>query len=370
MWDLDGETWGKGGEYFYTDDRSKTPWGDTRPDYGRREVRDYIKDNAMMWLRDYHVDGLRFDATSFIRNDANGATNPDGWSLMKEINDQVNREFPQKIVIAEDMGGLSSMTNPSGAGFDSQWDPNFVHPIRKAVTTGNDADINMYDVAGAITAKYNGEATQRVIYSESHDEAANGKERLPSTIGGWDSGGWHARKKSTLASALTLTSPGIPMLLQGQELNEDGHFDDGDPINWAKGNEFPGIVDMHRDLIRLRRNWYNNTQGLQGNNVNTFHINNTDKVLGFHRWDQGGPGDDTIVISNMSGKTFHNYELGLPSDGTWKIRFNSDAPNYSPDFGSIYSGDINAHWGSKDGMPARGSINLPPYTTIILSKDR
>ncbi|NND97906.1 MAG: 1,4-alpha-glucan branching protein, partial [Pirellulaceae bacterium] len=62
IWQFDG--WsenGKGGIYFYNDHRSDTPWGDTRPDYGRGEVRQYIHDNALMWLDDYHVDGLRYD---------------------------------------------------------------------------------------------------------------------------------------------------------------------------------------------------------------------------------------------------------------------------------------------------------------------
>ena len=74
LWRFDG--WyenDKGGIYFYNDDRSKTPWGDTRPDYGRPEVRQFIRDNVLMWLEEYHVDGLRFDATAYIRSlDGNG----------------------------------------------------------------------------------------------------------------------------------------------------------------------------------------------------------------------------------------------------------------------------------------------------------
>ncbi len=68
MWCFDG--WsedGKGGIYFYNDERSTTPWGENRPDYGREQVRNYIRDNAMMWLERYHCDGLRMDATAFIR---------------------------------------------------------------------------------------------------------------------------------------------------------------------------------------------------------------------------------------------------------------------------------------------------------------
>jgi len=68
LWQFDG--WSendRGGIYFYNDDRAHTPWGDTRPDYGRGEVRQYICDNVLMWLEEYHVDGLRFDGTVYIR---------------------------------------------------------------------------------------------------------------------------------------------------------------------------------------------------------------------------------------------------------------------------------------------------------------
>jgi 1,4-alpha-glucan branching enzyme len=369
MWDFDGETYGKGGEYFYPDWRAKTPWGDTRPDYGRHEVREYLRDAALSWLRDYHMDGLRFDATWEMRNHS-GATNPDGWRLLRDINEAVNREFPQKLVIAEDMQGEAAVTDPRGANFDSQWDANFVHTLRNAVTQPNDASVDLNSVANAIRSNFNGQATQRVIYSESHDEVANGKDRLPSEIGGWDSGGWVARKKSTLAAAVALTSPGIPMLFQGQEFLEDGHFDDADPLDWQKAGWNAGVKTLYGDLIKLRRNWNNDTQGLKGNNVNVFHVNNSDKVMAYHRWDQGGPGDDVIVITNFSNKQFENYELGLPSDGTWKVRFNSDWNGYSPDFGNAQVFDVGGRWQGKDGMPASGSITVPPYSTLILSRDR
>src|SRR3954469_6774028 len=69
MWQFDGFSEnGKGGIYFYEDRRSQTPWGDTRPDYGRAEVRRLLLDNARYWLEEFRFDGLRWDATAYIRN--------------------------------------------------------------------------------------------------------------------------------------------------------------------------------------------------------------------------------------------------------------------------------------------------------------
>ena len=66
MWQFDGwQENDKGGIYFYNDWRSTTPWADTRPDYGRSEVRQFIRDNVFMWLDEFGIDGLRWDATNF-----------------------------------------------------------------------------------------------------------------------------------------------------------------------------------------------------------------------------------------------------------------------------------------------------------------
>src|SRR6266700_1272237 len=106
MWQFDGWSQnGKGGIYFYNDWRATTPWGDTRFDYGRPEVRSYILDNARRWLQQRFADGLRWDATGWIRNvygnnNDPGNDLPDGWSLMQAINDEIKQSQPWKISIA------------------------------------------------------------------------------------------------------------------------------------------------------------------------------------------------------------------------------------------------------------------------------
>ncbi|MCP3139218.1 alpha-amylase family glycosyl hydrolase [Pyxidicoccus xibeiensis] len=368
-WDFDGETFGRGGVYFYADERASTPWGNTRPDYGRHEVRDYLRDNALMWLREYHMDGLRLDATKEIRN-ANGADNPAGWELLRSINEAVKREFPWKLIIAEDMGGDPAITHSQGAGFASQWDASFVHPVRAALTTPFDEARDLNAVRDALYARYNGQATQRVIYTESHDEVANGRSRIPSEVAPHDTGGRLAKKKSLLGAALTLTAPGIPMLFMGQEFMQDGHFDDGSPLDWNRAGWFSGIRQAYRDLIRLRRNWHDTSAGLRGEHLNVFHLNHADKVLAYHRWQHGGPGDDVVVVVNLGHRAFSWYELGLPSDGLWRVRFNSDWQGYAPDFGNTPTHDVWSTWGGRDRMPARGGLALGSYSAVILSRDR
>jgi 1,4-alpha-glucan branching enzyme len=144
LWQFDGwSEHNRGGIYFYNDDRAHTPWGDTRPDYGRGEVRQYLRDNVFMWLEEYHVDGLRFDGTVYIRTLHGPGSDdlPEGWSLLQAINTLVAQKFPGRITIAEDLQNnkwLTKDVGTGGAGFGSQWDSNFVHPIRQAVITPQD----------------------------------------------------------------------------------------------------------------------------------------------------------------------------------------------------------------------------------------
>lgn len=374
LWKFDG--WSendKGGIYFFNDWRSKTPWGDTRPDYGRPEVRQYIRDNALMWLNDCHVDGLRWDSTVNIRTQYNGGGGeiPEGWSLMQWINDEINNVSPWKISIAEDLQSnewLTKDTGAGGAGFDAQWDARFVHPIRDSIITAHDRDRNMYSLRDAIYHRYNGDAFERVIYSESHDEVANGSSRVPEEIWPGNAGSWFSRKRSTLGAVLVFTSPGIPMIFQGQEILEDQWFHDKDPIDWSRLDTYRGIHDMYRDLIRLRRNWYNNTRGLRGQHVNVYHVNGNDKVIAFHRWENGGAGDDVVVVLNMADRSYNSYNIGFPREGYWQVRFNSDWSGYSPDFGNHPGYSTTASWGSVDGMSCNGNVGIGPYSALILSQ--
>jgi 1,4-alpha-glucan branching enzyme len=226
----------------------------------------------------------------------------------------------------------------------------------------------MNAVRDAIQHTYNGDAFQRVIYTESHDEVANGRSRVPETIWPGNASSWFSKKRSTLAAAIVMTAPGIPMLFEGQEILEDGWFDDQDPVDWSKLSTYAGIHDLYRDLIRLRRNWWDNTRGLRGQGTSVYHVNNSAKVVAYHRWDLGGPGDDVVVIANFSNTPFDNYTIGLPQAGAWYVRFNSDWSGYDSTFGDHPAWDFTAQAGAYDGMPYNGTLSLGPYTAVILSQ--
>ena len=377
LWRFDG--WHEndgGGIYFYNDWRSETPWGNTRPDYGREAVRRYILDNATMWLEKYRVDGLRMDMVPYIRNvKANsnpGDDIPEGKSMIRWINSEIQKKYPHKITIAEDMHSLDSITNAlehGGWGYGSQWDAQFVHPVRKALITQNDADRSMAAVAKAITHRYNLDAFERIVYTESHDEVSNGQARVAEEIAHSDVDNYYSKKRAALGVVLVLTVPGIPMLFQGQPLLEDKWFSDTDPLDWSRLERFGGYVDLHRDLIQLRRNFNDQTRGLRGQHVELLRVDEEKKVIVFHRWQDGGPRDSVVVAVSFSARHHDDYAVGFPAAGEWIPRFNSDWKGYDEEFSDKTVVTVSTQEGEYDGKPQFIQLGLAPYSAIIYSQN-
>jgi 1,4-alpha-glucan branching enzyme len=376
MWRFDG--WSEndlGGIYFYNDWRAKTPWGHTRPDYGRPEVRQYIRDNVFMWFEEYQVDGLRWDATAYIRN-AEGDDNnaeaeiADGWRLMAEINAEVKARYPSAIIIAEDLQANEWLTkdrNSGGAGFDSQWDAVFVHPVRHALCAKKDEDRSMHSVRDALTYRYNNRALERVIYTESHDEVANGSSRIPEEVATKNGCQITAKKMAELGAAILLTSPGVPMLFQGQEFIDAGRFDDLAPLDWKNQETNSGSINLFRDLIRLRRNLDANAVGLGGEEIDVFCLNEQNKTMAYRRWHREHPEAPVIVILNFSGSELLDHPIGTPDDGNWQVSFYSDRKEYGEGFGGYKSTVFEPL--SADAANCQIQVNMAAYSSLILTKN-
>ncbi|MEO6513438.1 MAG: alpha-amylase family glycosyl hydrolase [Candidatus Saccharimonadales bacterium] len=371
LWQFDG--WnenGTGGIYFYNDWRAETPWGNTRPDFGRQEVQQYILDSVRMWMHDCRVDGLRLDSTIFIRN-AKGYNNdpstdlPDGWYLLQKINELVQKINPTAITIAEDVADNEYIVKPTkdaGAGFSAQWELGFPHSLREALRSSNPADINLSAICSELGRRYNGDAFQRVVYTDSHDTAANGSARLCEVISPGNADSLFAQKQTIIAAALLLTAPGIPMLFQGQEFMQGGSFNDWQGLDWDLARRHTGVIEAHKHLIALRKNVHGLTAGLLGRNINLMHVDQENKVIAFHRWNNGGPKDDVVVVVNFGDRMIDNYAMNFPRTGTWRVRFNSSWRGYNPDFKEVAVSEVVVETGG-------GNLKLPPSSVIILSQD-
>lgn len=376
LWQFDGwEENGLGGIYFYNDSRAKTPWGDTRPDYGRKEVRNYLRDNAILWLGAYQFDGLRLDATAIIRllnHEEGGSGNPleDGVVFLRELNAEIREKFPHKILVAEDLKTDRMVTESienGGFGFHCQWGNGFAHTIKEVLTEKEDSNRNFQSLLDVMFREFNNDVFQRVIFGESHDEVSQEFSRLPEEIQPGEAEGEFAKKKSTLGALTLLTAPGIPMLFQGQESLTYEYFSDEIPLDWSRIDKFDGIVNMYRDLIHLRRSLDATTRGLNGQQTDLLHRNDEDLVLAYSRYHQDDEQHPVIVILNFSYETKYGYQIGIPYDGSWKVVLNSGWRGYDEDFSQVELFNIERMDGV-DGFPHSIMVDIPSYGGLILSR--
>ncbi|HMO51365.1 MAG TPA: alpha-amylase family glycosyl hydrolase [Kiritimatiellia bacterium] len=358
IWRFDG--WGSGdfgGIYFYNDSRAYTPWGTTRPDFGRPEIYSFIRDQIMMYVQEYRVGGFRWDSVYNIINTDNGY-NQQGHHLLRDINWELSQNYPYVIRGSEDNAFDYNMN------FENQWDVGYRWDLHGQVTTSSDANRNMNTVAGLLR---NWASHQRVVFSEAHDYIArtHNRSRIPTEIDGSNPDSIWARKRGLLAAGIVMTTPGIPMIFQGQEFHETLAFHDDTPLRWSRTNTYAGIVRSYRDLIHARRNLLGGTQGLKGTGINVHHIDNNNKVIAYIRWDAGGQTDDLLVVANFSATRWTNntYSIHFPSAGAWYRIYNSDAKAYQADFDGIGADVVQA-----SGSPVAATVNMGMYSLQIFSK--
>lgn len=356
--DLDLWTFDNGASpsiYFYTGANiCCTAWGG-RPNYATEGVRSFIIGNFRQWLDEYHVDGFRWDAVGAMRYYDPGHVNiPEGDSLIQYINSTIiHADHPGAISIAED--------ESNGMNFDSEWARGYGDTVINAMVQSADSARDM----NALQSAMNGSGFGRVLYTETHDLVGNlngaGAQRLPKRIHSADPTGFYARKRSMLGAAIVMSTPGIPMLFMGQEMLTTAQFSDSSPLDWSRVTTYTNVVSFYRDLIRLRRNLDGVSLGFTGPNISWHTVDDTAKVLSFHRWG-AGPNDQVMVVLNCSNTAITNYAMsGFPANGNWYVNLNSDWTKYGADFANRGSSMMSVSGGT-------GSVSVGPYSVLVLSR--
>jgi 1,4-alpha-glucan branching enzyme len=348
---------GSAGALFFPDGSQyqKTPWG-PRPNFQEKEVSRLLVGAAQTWLDEYRGDGFRWDSVSNIRAlDGNGQT-PGGKELLVAANALTHARG--KLSVAEDLKGYAAVTQKSSAGgldFDAQWD-GFGYDMTAQLANAADSARDLGVVANALTGGYAGDPFARVLFLEDHDTVGNGGLRLPNRIDGADPESFAARRRAMLGGVLLLTTPGVPMLFQGEEQLATGTFDSQPtplPAPTAKGL---GMRAFYKDMIALRRT----LAGLSGAKVEVFHRNDAAKVIAFER---GG----VIVVVNLANKAYSEYDVGVSLQGPYTVKLNTESTAYGADFVAGQSGKIATKTAAKDGRPYTLPLVLGAYAAMVLA---
>jgi len=345
-------------------------------DYSKPEVRDFLIQNAKFFLDEYRVDGFRYDQVSVIDHD--GA--PDGWSFCQDLTSTLNHHRPGALDKAEywNVNPYIVKAPPEGAGFDTTLTDGLRIAIRSVIANASAPDERPLDMNGLAGSLWPGGFTEpwRFVQGpENHDIVQEGREMRVARLG--DPGNprsWFGRSRARVATAISLTAPGIPMLFMGQEFLEDKQWSDNFEFHkdlllyWAGLDQGDKQMLDHlrftRELIGLRWRY----PALRGDGFRVVHAENQNRVLAFHRW-VVGVGGDVLVVVHLS--TFHrfNYRIGFPVGGVWQEIFNSDVYENWVNPGVVGNGGrVSTEPQPLHGFADSASLTLPANSVLVFGR--
>jgi 1,4-alpha-glucan branching enzyme len=373
LWFLDRQPYGDDNRSLYCTDHQ---WvGGRIFAYWNASVRQFLIDNALQSVEEYHIDGIRYDEVTVIDNNGGGLFCQDLTSTVRFVK-------PQAIQTAEYWAtdrAAAVRARPNGLGFDAAWGDKLREGIRNAIgqaSGGRDAHVDIAALANAFDIPAGFDDAWRVVNCiENHDVVFNGNgPRIAALSDPSDHRSWYARSRARVATGLLFVGRGIPMFFMGEEILEDKQWSDDTNFHanlliWWDGLKSDTVMQDYlqfcHDLVWLRRN----NAALRSEALRVATRNSLDRVISVHRWIEG-VGADLLFVANLQEATRFGYRVGFPGGGRWREVFNSDFYDTFPNPHTVGNGgSIESENGfGWDDMPASAAINLPANGFIVFAR--
>ncbi len=355
-------------------------WGTYVFDFGRNEVRNFLVANALYWLDEFHIDGLRVDAVASMlyldysrspgqwsANEHGGRENLEAIRLLQETNTVVGEEFPDVLMIAEESTAWPGVTHPvsaGGLGFSHKWNLGWMHdslgymqldPVHRAH--------HHHEMTFAQLYAYN----ERFVLPLSHDEVVHGKGSLLAKMGGDD---WQKFAGLRTLLAWQWSLPGAPLLFMGAELAPWQEWNDASELPWhlldhpSHRGVHDVISEMSRSADAFPALWRRDTDpaGFQWLDADDA----VHSMYSFLRWDDHGAAA-VACIANFTPVPRPGYRVGLPWNGEWEVVLDTDAASW---WGSGHRsvGPVTATddepW---QGQPSSALLDVGPMSMLWLA---
>ncbi|MGA2183543.1 MAG: 1,4-alpha-glucan branching protein GlgB [Bryobacteraceae bacterium] len=353
-------------------------WGTLVFNYGRNEVRSFLVSNAMFWLKEYHIDGLRVDAVAsmlyldysrkegeWLPNMYGGNENLEAVSFLRRFN-ELAHTVPGAMTIAEESTAFAGVSKPvymNGLGFTMKWNMGWMHDMLSYFS--NDPIFRRYH-HNNITFSMLYAFTENFVLPISHDEVVHGKGALLSKMPGdvW-------QKFANVRAFLTYmyTHPGKKLLFMGSEIGQWNEWDHDRSVEWDLLQFEPHRKLQHfvRDLNRLYRAHpalYEVDFQWQGFEWVDFHDVDHSVISFLRRPQKGMP--FLLMVCNFTPTPHEKYRVGVPDPGWYAEIFNSDA--------EIYGGSNMGNGGGAQTQPVAFNnhyhsleITLPPLAVVVFA---
>jgi 1,4-alpha-glucan branching enzyme len=372
--------------YEHADPRlgEHTDWGTKIFNYGRHEVRNFLVANALYWLDQYHVDGLRVDAVAsmlyldysrqpgqWVPNRYGGRENLDAIEFLRQLNTAVGRYHPGALVFAEESTSFPGVTQPAhlgGLGFHFKWNMGWMNDTLRYAALD---PVHRRYHHQLITFSFMYAWSEKFALPISHDEVVHGKGSLLEKMPGDE---WQKRANFRLFRAYMTAHPGKKLLFMGTEFGQRREWRDEHSLDWHLLDDphHRGLLTLDRDLNRL----YAGLPALHAGDADPagfawIDLHNVDQsVWAFLRRDPAAAGGAPVVcVFNATPVPRDDYWIGVPEPGSYVTILDTDAPAYG---GSGYAkaGRFAAEAVPSHGFPYRLRLALPPLAAVFLRPDR
>ncbi|MGJ8528073.1 1,4-alpha-glucan branching protein GlgB [Maritalea sp.] len=352
-------------------------WNTLIYNYGRSEVKNYLVSNALYWIEEYHLDGLRVDAVAsmlyrdYSRNEGEWVPNKDGGrenyeaiAFLQEMNIAVYGADPSVMTVAEESTSFPAVSQPvhaGGLGFGYKWNMGWMNDTLRYME--KDPIYRRHD-HHLMTSPIDWAFTENFVLPISHDEVVHGKgsmiEKMPGNR-------WEKFANLRAYYAFMWTQPGKKLLFMGCEFAQPEEWKHDNELNWGAAEQpaHKGIQELVRDLNKL----YRDTPALHVNDCKSegfkwLSNDPTQSTIGFVRY--GGAHDAPVVVMcNFTPVERSEFRVGVPELGFWEEALNTDA--------AIYGGDNRGNMGggeavkvAADGHAQSLTLTLPPLSVVVL----
>ena len=366
--------------YEHPDPRrgAQPDWGTLVFDFGRSEVRNFLVANALYWIEEFHIDGLRVDAVAsmlyldysrkageWLPNVHGGRENLDAVAFLQEVNATVGKRHPGVMMIAEESTAWPGVTRPThlgGLGFGFKWNMGWMHDTLDYA--GRDPVHRAYH-HNQLTFSLVYAWSEHYVLPLSHDEVVHGKGSLWTRMPGDE---WNKAANLRALLAYMWAHPGKQLLFMGGEFGQPSEWSESRSLEWGLVHHplHGGVLRMVGDLnaaYRAHPALYTrdtSPEGFEWIDANDAAGN----VLSFVR--RGDDGSVLACIANFSGAPHEGYQVGLPVAGRWREVLNTDSSRYGgSDVGNL--GEIRATGDPWHGRPASTVLRLPPAGVLWLA---
>ena len=345
--------------------------------YGRNEVKSFLISNALYWLDQYHIDGLRVDAVASMlyldysredgeweANQYGGNENLEAIEFMKEMNEAVYDAFPDVQTIAEESTSFSMVSKPTsigGLGFGMKWMMGWMHDtLQYFAKDPVYRSHHQNDLTFSMTYAF----TENFCLPLSHDEVVYGKNSILGRMPGDE---WQRFANVRLLYSYMFTHPGTNLLFQGSEIGQYNEWNFQSSLDWNLLDYEPhkGVQSLIRDLNKLYKKEpaLHELQFEQKGFEWIDYSDHENAVLIYMR--KSDEDKDTIIVAcNLTPIPRKSYKIGLPFKGNLKEIFNSDDKKYygSGSFKNIKVKSISKDWHFRKNS---AEITIPPLGCVV-----